>query len=590
MKKTQENISDNENLNGNADGKNKTVKRFFKKAKNKKTIIIALAAVVVVFIAAKIFFPNNKADLNAVTYTDYTVEKRDIEVTLTGTGTLQPIDSYTVTANVSGDIISADFEEMDKVEKDQVLYVIDSDDAEKKVSEQEKTVSDAREDYNEILSDYKDLYIYSEYEGTVEKLYVEEGDTVQNGQNIASIVDNGTMLLEIPFFTSDADHISSGDTAYITFSFTPETISGTVKEVSYLETVNSKNSKVRNVTIAIRNPGGISNGTKAYAKIGNYACSDEGTFKNNVEKNITAKTGGKIKTLYVKEGSTVGKGTLLAYIDSENLDKQKKSLLRSLENAQDNLETLIDKKDDYTIKAPISGTVVSKNYKALDTIGQSSLASTTDLAVIYDMSSLTFDLNIDELDLYKIEIGQEVIVTSDSIENTEFSGYITKKSIIGNSSNGTTTYPVTVQIDDIGELLPGMNVDAKIMIKQVKDVLAVPVGAVARGNTVEVKKSSYSGSLDDAVENDENSEYASIEVGLGESDDDYVEITYGLSEGDVVRVAKTQVSAASFDFGMAMGGDNYSDNSAPGGGPDGGGPGGMGGSGGTPGGNSGGMR
>ena len=72
---------------------------------------------------------------------------------------------------------------------------------------------------------------------------------------------------------------------------------------------------------------------------------------------------------------------------SENMDMNKDGHFSEL-----SLENLEERRDDYTIKAPISGTVVQKNYKALDTIGSSSMSSTTTLAIIYDMSKLTFDL------------------------------------------------------------------------------------------------------------------------------------------------------------------------------------------------------
>lgn len=53
-----------------------------------------------------------------VTYQETAVERRDITTSLTGSGTLQPADSYTVTTLVSGEIFSDTFEEGDIVEED----------------------------------------------------------------------------------------------------------------------------------------------------------------------------------------------------------------------------------------------------------------------------------------------------------------------------------------------------------------------------------------------------------------------------------------------------------------------------------------
>ena len=57
-------------------------------------------------------------------------------------------------------------------------------------------------------------------------------------------------------------------------------------------------------------------------------------------------------------------------------------------------------------------------------------------------------------------------------------------------SNGVTNYPVTVTLDDAGELIPGMNVTGTILLDEAKDVLAIPADSLMRGNRVYVKDAS----------------------------------------------------------------------------------------------------
>ena len=92
----------------------------------------------------------------------------------------------------------------------------------------------------------------------------------------------------------------------------------------------------------------------------------------------------------------------------------------------------------------------------------------TTLAVIYDLSYLTFDISLDELDVNEVEVGQAVNITCDSLTDTAtIEGVVTKVSVAGTTSNGVTTYPVTVQIDNPPEgLLPGMNVDATSVVDE----------------------------------------------------------------------------------------------------------------------------
>ena len=58
-------------------------------------------------------------------------------------------------------------------------------------------------------------------------------------------------------------------------------------------------------------------------------------------------------------------------------------------------------------------------------------------------------------------VGQKVEVTADALEGQTFTGTVTNVSLESAYSNGVTTYPVTVTMDEMGDLLPGMNVDGR---------------------------------------------------------------------------------------------------------------------------------
>ena len=92
-----------------------------------------------------------------------------------------------------------------------------------------------------------------------------------------------------------------------------------------------------------------------------------------------------------------------------------------------------------------------------------------------------------------------------------------------------TTYPIDVEITDYGDLLPGMNVTAEIVVEEATNVLAVPVSSIQRGDIVYVK-----GEKED--ENDTAPEgYKSVQVETGINDEDYIEIKSGLTEGQELQ-------------------------------------------------------
>ena len=230
------------------------------------------------------------------------------------------------------------------------------------------------------------------------------------------------------------------------------------------------------------------------------------------------------------------KGGVLLTLTSDSLEDSLQSAAGSLRNAQLSLESRYSQLDNYTITSPIRGTVIDKNYKA----GETSEAGKV-LCSIYDLSYLTMTLSVDELDIADIAVGQQVEITADAVEGKTYTGVVTKVSVAGTSSGGTTTYPVTVRIDETEGLLPGMNVDAAITLQSASGVLAIPGSALNRGNTVLVTSSSPSAANGTLVESGQE-RYYSVPVETGASDNRYIEILSGLQEGDTVAYVSQSAS------------------------------------------------
>ena len=197
---------------------------------------------------------------------------------------------------------------------------------------------------------------------------------------------------------------------------------------------------------------------------------------------------------------------------------------------------------------------LTKRSKVGDTVGSSS--STTEImCVINDLSYLEMTLDVDELDILDIAVGQKAEITADAISDRTFEGVVTSI-----SSAGTTTYPVTIRIDDTGSLMPGMNATAVIDIASAEDALSVPNAAIVRGNYVLVTESSPSAAnADPSMKTPDG--YVYVKVTTGVSDDDYIAVTSGLEEGDTIAYDSSTASQSSSD----------DQNSFPGGGMPGGG-------------------
>lgn len=588
-----------------------------------------------------------------------TVKRTDISSELTASSSLSPKDTYEVTSLVEGEVIEANFEEGDVVEKGQVLYRIDASSMDSDLSSAQTSLQRAKESAQTAQSDYAEETARiagntyrSTASGYIKTLYIKEGDKVNNGTKIADLYDDSVMKITVPFLSGEAAEINVGDEAAVTLEDTGEQISGTVTVVSSMEETLSGGRLVKNVTVEVSNPGGLTTDTAASVTVDGFVCSAEATFTAKTETTLSVELSGnkslEIENLLIHEGSYVEKNSDLFRVTAKTAEEYLKEFKDAVESADDNLENAENKLsntqdsvDDYTITAPISGTVITKNAKVGDKISKSSSGTTT-MAVIYDLSTMTLEMSVDELDVSSIKVGQSVEITADAVEGETFTGTVTNVSLQSSYSNGVTNYPVTVTLDDTGSLLPGMNVDAKIILDSSENALVIPASALMRGNRVYVKKSSDSTENADTQRNDssdnvgdadserknhgdgtlnadsadrqpdagteasgsskgsgtDNSSSKSngsgksgssnvpdgfevVQVTTGIINDDYVEILSGLSEGDEVYISSDSGSSTQTNQ-MQMGGMG-----GPGGDMGGGAPGGPGGNGG-PGGSNGG--
>ena len=507
--------------------------------------------------------PDKAQDTNVdVSYVQTTPEKRDLSNSLSGTGTLNPANTYNVKSLVAGKVLTSTIEEGDIVEEGTVLYTVDASDATTKAEQASITLQQAQRSYDKTVDRQ---YVRAEVAGVVSTLKVAKGDEVTSGQEVAVIRDSSKMVLQLEFPAADAATFSVGQSAEVTLDGTFEMLTGTVTAVTGTDALSTGNLLTRTVTIAVRNAGGLTTAQAATATINGVNCIAAKCFEYQAERTLTALAAGTVTAINVPEGGAVNKDDIVLQISGEDLTEAIQSAAESLRSAELNMDNLQEAMNNYTITSPISGTVIQKNVKAGDTVGTDTTASET-LCTIYDLSYLEMTLNVDELEILSIKEGQTVTITADAISDRTFTGVVTSVSAAGTTTGGTTTYPVTIRIDDTGDLLPGMNATAEIEVSSASNALAVPNGSVVRGNYVLVTKDSPSAAnaVQDMTAPDG---YVYVKITTGTSDDDYIEVASGLQEGDTIAY---DADAAEKQNASGSGGPGRGNGGPGGGGPGGG--------------------
>ncbi|MEH7495484.1 efflux RND transporter periplasmic adaptor subunit [Neobacillus niacini] len=207
--------------------------------------------------------------------------------------------------------------------------------------------------------------------------------------------------------------------------------------------------------------------------------------------------------------------------------------------------TLVTFTDGSILQAPVAGTITSLSVASGD-----SVQSSATVAHITNYSTLQTTISVDELDVSKVAVGQAVKITASAFEDETFEGSVTKVATVGTSTNGVSTFDVTVQITDPKNLKIGMSTEASISIESKEDAVYVPVEAVYTSG--DEKYVLVPTSSDDSTQSTNK-----ITVETGITNDTFVEITSGLAEGESVQIPRDQSSGNSSQGGMMMPGGDF---------------------------------
>lgn len=174
-----------------------------------------------------------------------------------------------------------------------------------------------------------------------------------------------------------------------------------------------------------------------------------------------------------------------------------------------------------TVVAPEDGVIANiVVVEGMEISNSLSERTSSSVASIKKEGTPIASLNISEVDINKVQVGQKVDLTLNSIDGQTFSGEVVGIDKVGTVSSGVSNYPVIVKFDNDSDLvLPNMGVDAEIIVNKKADALYVPSAAITsrQGKTF--------------VRLAEGGESRSVEVETGISTTEFTEILSGIEEG-----------------------------------------------------------
>ncbi len=234
------------------------------------------------------------------------------------------------------------------------------------------------------------------------------------------------------------------------------------------------------------------------------------------KKDVTATEDGQLEALSVKVGDTVEKGQIIAAYEAPdletdieklatsiakqemNFDQLKQKYIQAAEEDRDSIgyeiealkldiaannQSLAELKQEQakvvTVAATMSGKITELKVAEAGQKVQAGAAILT----ITDYSLLQSVIQVDELDVTKVKLGQKAAVLLDALEDLSIEGTVTGIADEGTSSGGVALFDVTIEFAAQEGIRIGMSASAEITVESKQDVLMVPIEAIREAGT-----------------------------------------------------------------------------------------------------------
>lgn len=451
----------------------------------KRFITLSIVALVIISIVIGFFYVTKYRAANSTSASakrTTQVVRGNMEVALSGSGTVTSSNTSDVMSNVQGKITKAYFKEGDKVKNGDLLFEIDDTDAKLNIQKIENQISQAQLSVSSNQKSYSNLTVTAPFDGKITDIAAKTGENASSNMTLFTITDTSKLTLTVPISTTDIKDIKTGQKAQVSIQEIFDTVEGEVTAIDDYTYTASDGGTVRNVEVTVKNPGRITDSNTASVEIstpdGAKRSNEISKFEYSSKQALKAASNGTFAAVNVKENQYVKKGDVLIRIENDDLEVTAQTNDLKVQDLQNQLEAAKKQLEDYKIYSSIGGTVTGETAVAGDSVKSGDV-----LISIRDFEQMQFTISVDELDISKVKVGQQVSITIDALEETKqkpLSGEVFYKAMEGNSTNGVATYDVKIKINETESLLAGMNANANIILSQAENTLMVPLEAVTK--------------------------------------------------------------------------------------------------------------
>ena len=456
----------------------------------------------------------------------YQVAPGTIHTLVTGTGVLEQVDQEEIKVPAGVEIDEVFPEAGDLVTEGELLAKVDMASVMSALSDTQSQLKTLDRNINNAKDDTAATSLTAGVSGRVKKIYAEIGDDVSS-----CMAEHGALaLLSLDGYLAvdiEAEGPARGDAVTVTRA-DGSVVSGLVEQArkGQLTVLVSDDGPLYDEEVTVADSSGTVLGKgNLYIHSPLAVTGYAGTVSG-----ITARENAKVQ-------STSGIVTLTDTKTSANYD----ALLRQREELEETFLDLLTIYRDGALLSKMDGLVSSVEYD------EETFTSTVEnqILTLYPQKQMSVTISVDETDILSLKEGQEAEIEVSSVSEDKFSGTVTEISKVADTSSGVTQYSAELTLDREEGMLAGMTANVSVHIQGTENALIIPVDALHQNSAAYYVYTAY---------NSEAHRYEGrVEVTIGMQNDDFVEITSGLNQGDTVYYTESQNLTIMDMFAMAQG-------------------------------------
>ena len=449
-----------------------------KKRKNKLKLVVGLLVTLAVIAAVAValwYFVFRQEDTEMGEAMTDTVQVGSIQVKVEGSGMAKANKSATVTPG-SGTVLELYVKEGDQVTEGQPLYRMDDTAAREAVNTAQEAVNECQKQIQAVQEKIAELTIKAPHAGNLREVAnLKPGDMVNEGDTIATIVNDTKLRISLYYSYAYEKDIKVGQTAQISIPAIMDTRTGTVEKINKVRFVSPEGATHFEVVFVLDNPGTLTEGMEASAGL----TAADGTpiypyqngklefYETTVVK---AKASGPVEQFGLMDYADVKAGQVLAQLGSKTANEEISTKEEALKAAQEKLKEATDELSKYNAVSPIAGTVLSCS------LTEGAVAESGQGISIADTSQMTVEISVDERNAQYVKVGMMVDLDQ---YGTPYMGVVESVSLTASGENGVASIPAVVRVDNFdGSMIPGTYVNYSFVASQADNCLTVPVAAV----------------------------------------------------------------------------------------------------------------